>query len=215
MSGLGSYLKSVREGRNISIDEISQKTRINKRIIEEIESENYRYLNENGYPLVFILTYARELGADTARVEDDIDKMLNRKSKTVSKTKKKREKKILISTKTISIVFVLVLSVALYFIVYSLYKNNSLNFSWDVFSSLFKKTKTEKHSTKSVPSLRDSVNLRIATMSQPEIDTEKFIIYEECLRDSNDYVNEIIFNNRKSSLNSEINPDLNPSGLMP
>ncbi len=64
MAELGEYLKSVRENKGITIEEISETTKINPRYIKAIEEGKYEIIGGDVYCKGFIRNYARSLGLD-------------------------------------------------------------------------------------------------------------------------------------------------------
>jgi cytoskeleton protein RodZ len=65
---LGAYLKSKREALNISLQEISQVTRIRRSILEDIENNRYDLLPPKVFAQGFIKSYASYLGLDESEV---------------------------------------------------------------------------------------------------------------------------------------------------
>lgn len=64
----GAYLKSKREALNISLQEISQVTRIRRSILEAIENNRYDLLPPKVFAQGFIKNYASYLGLDESEV---------------------------------------------------------------------------------------------------------------------------------------------------
>lgn len=67
MSGFGASLKRERELRGISIQEIARTTKISTRMLEAIETENFKALPGGVFNRGFIRSYARGIGLN----EDD------------------------------------------------------------------------------------------------------------------------------------------------
>lgn len=59
----GAELKRARIEKGLSLDNISQKTKINKKYLEAIENDQFDFLHEP-YVLVFIKAYTKALGLD-------------------------------------------------------------------------------------------------------------------------------------------------------
>jgi cytoskeletal protein RodZ len=68
MSSLGSYLRSERETRQVSVAEIAQTTRIPIRILNQIESDQFDQLPAEVFVRGFLRVYARELGLNEGQV---------------------------------------------------------------------------------------------------------------------------------------------------
>jgi len=67
---LGDYLKNKREAQNITLEEVSQATRIRRTILEAIENNNYDLIPPKVFTQGFIKSYASYLGLD----ENDVIK---------------------------------------------------------------------------------------------------------------------------------------------
>ncbi len=65
---LGSLLVSERQKRGLSLQDISEKTRIRLEILKAIEREDWKDLPEPAYIKGFLLSYARALGLDSEKV---------------------------------------------------------------------------------------------------------------------------------------------------
>ncbi len=64
MSELGQILKKTREEKNISLDEIQESTKIQRRYLEAIERGNFHMLPGHFYVRAFIKSYAEAVGLD-------------------------------------------------------------------------------------------------------------------------------------------------------
>ena len=67
---LGSNLRRAREEGGISLEEISQKTKISTRFLQAIENEQFDRLPGGLFSRSFVLQYARELGMDDMTVKE-------------------------------------------------------------------------------------------------------------------------------------------------
>jgi cytoskeleton protein RodZ len=65
---LGAYLKGKREALNISLQEVSQVTRIRRSILEAVENNRYDLLPPKVFAQGFIKSYASYLGLDESEV---------------------------------------------------------------------------------------------------------------------------------------------------
>src|SRR5690625_7056330 len=62
--GIGEKLKEIRETRNLSLDDIQEETKIQKRYLRAIEDGNFHILPGSFYARAFIKEYAQALGLD-------------------------------------------------------------------------------------------------------------------------------------------------------
>lgn len=68
MKGVGDILSFEREKLRLTIDEISQKTKIKKRFLIAIEKGDYLNLPDSVYTRGFILAYAQALGIEPQKI---------------------------------------------------------------------------------------------------------------------------------------------------
>ncbi|GGH81989.1 cytoskeletal protein RodZ [Pullulanibacillus pueri] len=68
MSELGQVLKEAREAKGLSLDEIQETTKIQKRYLAAIERGDYQILPGQFYIRAFIKSYAEALGLDTQEI---------------------------------------------------------------------------------------------------------------------------------------------------
>ncbi len=79
MSSLGSYLRSERELRQISLEEVAQTTRIPLRMLQRIEEDHLDELPGDVFARGFLKSYASTVGLD----EDDILERYSRREEKV------------------------------------------------------------------------------------------------------------------------------------
>ena len=68
-------LRDLRESRGISLEEISERTKINISYLEAIESGNFSQI-ETPYLRLFLRAYAEEIGGDSQRSLEQLDSFL-------------------------------------------------------------------------------------------------------------------------------------------
>jgi cytoskeleton protein RodZ len=64
MLSIGEELRSLRQGRNLSLEDVAQSTRISKRFLEYIETNRFDQLPGGAFNRAFIKSYAQFLGMD-------------------------------------------------------------------------------------------------------------------------------------------------------
>ncbi len=79
METLGTKLKSAREKRKLSLEDVSQKTKIRLHIIKAFEDGNFAILPPV-YAKSFIITYSKYLDIPQSEINDELDELF--KSKT-------------------------------------------------------------------------------------------------------------------------------------
>jgi cytoskeletal protein RodZ len=89
---LGKYLKKERESRNLSLKQVSQKTRISEHVLTSIEEDRHDLLPAATYVKGFLSAYARFLGMDP---NDVLSRYPNRfEGKGISRSETPAPKKI-------------------------------------------------------------------------------------------------------------------------
>ncbi len=68
MASVGLILKKEREKKKISLDDVSEETKIGKKYLLAIESDNYTIFPGETYVIGFIRNYARAIGLDPADI---------------------------------------------------------------------------------------------------------------------------------------------------
>ncbi|WP_187254429.1 helix-turn-helix domain-containing protein [Alkalicoccus halolimnae] len=71
MSELGNKLKKARQEKGVSLDELQQKTKIQKRYLEAIEAGNYSEMPGDFYARAFIKSYAEAVGLHSAELFEE------------------------------------------------------------------------------------------------------------------------------------------------
>ena len=72
MSKFYKELKELRESRKISLDEISERTKINVQYLQDIEKGAFQDI-ETPYLRLFLRAYAEEIGSDSQRALEQLD----------------------------------------------------------------------------------------------------------------------------------------------
>ena len=72
MSKFYKELKELRESRKISLDEISERTKINVQYLQDIEKGSFEDI-ETPYLRLFLRDYAEEIGSDSQRALEQLD----------------------------------------------------------------------------------------------------------------------------------------------
>ncbi len=73
MASFGNKLKSLREAKGMSVEELSEITHANRELIREFESDNFAKVTAAVYGRAFVKEFAKVLGADPAPLRDSFD----------------------------------------------------------------------------------------------------------------------------------------------
>ncbi len=202
MDTIGKYLKEAREAKNLSIDDVSDTTRIKIAFLECIEKDDFSPIGGFGYAKVMLATYAKAVGANVEKVmamfeqyydSDDFEmKPLHRKSRD--------RRKLLLPGNILSILFLIVVVVILTIVVVQLYKKGLLDFSM---GKQLEEVSTEQVEQQPEPDPKqDNDEPEPATTQQPEpVQEQQVVLDKDALRDTIDYVDQILFEGEESTFN--------------
>ncbi len=127
MEQLGSYLKELREGAVITIEQVYDETRIRKEQIQAIEEGSIRRLGDYGYARAIVSSYARYLNADQEMVMRGFDLCFPEDCKSGYQAPKlPKERKIMLSTNFLWMLVIVTLSLSLAFILFHSYNKGYL-----------------------------------------------------------------------------------------
>jgi len=100
LESIGSFLKRRREELGLTLEEIAQSTKINKKYLEAIEADRFDLLPQRVYGKVFVTAYARRMGL----TQEELDHKLEVIEETsVWKLDRPRSKK---NPKTLDFIFI-------------------------------------------------------------------------------------------------------------
>jgi cytoskeletal protein RodZ len=195
IESIGVYLKSLREQKKITLEKISEKTRIKVRFLEDIENNVFTNLGGMGYAKAIIINYARNLGADEEKILHLFDEQMNQKPKFVPHVKSIQPKKLIIPPKIFLFFLLIIVIIALTYLVIHLYKNNVQ--VWPP----FKKTEQKTETAKKVETPVKPQTFDLQEKSDELKEVEQSTINETVLRDTTDYLNEFMFKDKESPFN--------------
>lgn len=89
---LGAQLRRAREARGLSLSDIAEETRISRRYLEAIESDNYAKLPGGIFNRSFIKTYARKVGVDETRALEDYSREMRERGTEGEEVSPSRQK---------------------------------------------------------------------------------------------------------------------------
>jgi cytoskeletal protein RodZ len=233
MDSIGKYLKEKRESQNLSISKISEEIKLKEYILNQIENDDFDAIGDIGFIKIMVITYCRALGGDEELVLRNIKAKFDKKTEPPIKinTAKKRKRPILLSMGLIYFVLLILLVFVLSLSVIKFYKQGSMSFKAIreqlAFSDNKEKPVAEEKIETDVDSLwtkhREIFNKtnqinddNITVINTTKIDTSNKTNTQEItpqrplnnnhnyLNDNTDYVNLLIFNNKKTPLNQEI-----------
>ncbi len=223
---IGQYLKSVREEKKLTLENIFEKTKIKIRILQDIENDNFENLGGLGYVKATIATYARTIGADQNKILIRLDKRENFKPNHISRIKSIQPRKLMIPANIFAIFLLIILIIVLTLIIFKLNKDGILKSPFRKKIKAKVETKKEiekkeesgkdinspkKENENSENSYKQNSKKESEKGSQltekPEIrdldekKSEILTLNEIALSDTNDHVDKYIFKGKESPFN--------------
>ncbi len=196
---IGEYLQTIREKKNLTLEDIFEITKIRVRLLEKLESNLFDDLGGIGYAKAMILTYAKALGITEDQIHELLQNQFNTKPQYISKSISTQPRKFLLPTKIFSVMLLIIVIVS-YFVI-NLYKDGIL--TWPPFKKanagmeIKPKEKTEKpleiESKRIVPkSKKEDEMVLVEQVEKPKVNA---------IDDSTDHLNELLFKDKKSPFN--------------
>lgn len=203
---IGEYLQSFRKEQGIMLRDISEKTCISVKYLENIENDNYDDMGGIGYAKAITVSYAKALGANDKLV---LHLFNSRYTKPVPKTLYRREhqpRKFMIPTSIFSILLLVVLIAALSLVIVRLHEEGKLSFPFrDLFNSAkTEKAKVENSKVKNSVSIYDSLQEEKKANKQQKknlSESQGVQIDISALQDSTDYTDKYLFKGKDSPYN--------------
>ena len=189
MENIGEYLSALRLEKSITLEEISEKTKIKLRILKDIENGSIDKLGGKGYAKALIITYARAIGADVDKIVTMFDSIYSNSNLKFYRAQPAQPKKYLIPVNLFSIIFLIILIIILTLFTLKLYKEGKLK------APIFKKISTKLNLKSTLK--QDSISSKMKLLDIEE-ETEENIINEDALHDTTNYLKDIIFKDKSS-----------------
>jgi len=198
---IGKYLSTIREMKNLSLEDISEITKINVRLLENVENNLFDDLGGIGYAKAMILTYAKALGITEDQIHERLQNQFNTKIQYAPISFSTQPRKFLLPTKIFSVMLLIIVIVFLSYFVINLYKDGVL--TWPPFNKadakmqIKPKEKTEKpleiESKRIIPERKKEDDMvLVEQIETPDVNA---------IDDSTDHLNELLFKDKKSPFN--------------
>ncbi len=125
MDSIGQYIKSIRDERNLSIDELAEITLIKKEYLELLEEDRIEDLGGFGVVKSYAYTIVRKLNINQAKIISIIEsKYPEYKVNNFKSLEYKQEHKFLISYNLIYAIIIITVTIFLIGYVVDMFKNN-------------------------------------------------------------------------------------------
>ena len=191
---IGKYLKTIREQKNISLEEVSRHTKIKLHFLKAVEDDRIQDLTDLPYARLTILNYTRYIGVDSNEVLNTFDKQTKKipeKKVIGSRVDKKEdyEKKVLIPKIVFQIVLLIIFVVILFVVGFYLHKKGKLQ------RNIFEQPKD--YSSELIPEQKNIKKFDVDKTQETPVDTTsieeiKFAYKEE------EFLQKYIFENKHS-----------------
>lgn len=196
MESIGKYLKNLREEKNLSLEQISEQTKIKVRILQDIESDNFAGMGGDGYAKAMLLNYAKQVNGNSQKILEKYNETHQTKDISyIIESPNVVQNKMLISGNILYIILLAVLIITLTFVTIHFYKSGMLK-------SPFKSNKTEQTEKKEVTpktivpknDIKTNVTKQIKDLEKNEV--KKITINKDALSDTTDYLNKLMFKDK-------------------
>lgn len=191
---IGEYLREIRVEKDLTLEDISEATKIKVRILKDIEANNFDNLGGRGYAKALILTYARYLQADIEVVLGMLEACFATVKVKYYRTGETQPRKYMISTSVFSLILLILLIAAITYFSVKLYKEGKLHFPFRILSP-------RSHTEEPVDSSQ-AVTPQLPT-SQEEINPllPEETLNLEALHDTVNYARQLLFKDKDSPFN--------------
>lgn len=193
IESIGAYLKSLRQQKRLSLEQISDATRIKVRLLDEIENDIFTNLGGLGYAKAMVINYARFLGADEDKILNLFNEKFSQKPIHISHEKSIQPKKIMLPENIFGIILLIAVIIALTFLVIYLYNNDII--TWPPFKKIESKIDVNKEIFEP-----DTTSVLNKLRTGPEIEPSEEL-NQQALLDTTDYLNELLFKDKENPFN--------------
>lgn len=198
---IGKYLHSMREKKNLTLEDVSEITKIKVRLLKKLESNLFDDLGGIGYAKAMIVTYAKAIGITEDQIRELLQNQFNTKPQYLPKSDSTQPRKFLLPTKIFSVMLLIIVIALLSYLVINLYQDGIL--TWPPFEKadsgmkIIPKKTTEKplesESKRVVPKIeKEEEMVLMEQIVEPEV---------KAIDDSTDHLDELLFKDKKSPFN--------------
>lgn len=180
---IGEYLYTVRNEKNLTLEEVSEITKIKVRILEAIEANKFDDLGGLGYVKALLVTYAKAINADKTKILKMIDEAYQGIQVKYSRPLPEQPtKKYQFHMNLVYLILLVILIIVLTVFVVNLYREGKLN------SPFFKIFERQR----STPTEVMEDTLKTETPIEPNT-AESALFDPEALHDTANYTSQLLF----------------------
>ncbi len=209
MENIGSYIQQLRIEKNLSLDDVADKTRLKIYMIIDIENNIFGAFDNLGHAKIFLNTLIKCLNGDQKIAFDLLEKEFSQKTVVLtSLVKHKRQNKIMLSSNFFYAVFLVIFIIILSSVVIYFYNQGKLSFgelkkSFELNKDTKQENKDVKVNVVPTDSVWEKQNQVLKTKSDGS--TNKIQLNNaQVIYDTTDYIGDILFKRNESPLNPTI-----------
>ncbi len=193
---IGKFLKLEREKQALTLEQVSEDTKIKIRLLKNIENNDFSNLGGTGYAKAMLMNYARYLKINEKKTTEILNQTFKIKQTYLRHDKSIQPKKLVLPANFFAFVALVIVVIILTFFIIFLFKSGTL--TWPPFQNEKSKVETKKVQIK----VKDKPSkLEMIKQQKKEPPIQKSKIDKKALKDTTDYLNELLFENKKNPLN--------------
>lgn len=212
MENLGQYLKALREEKQISLEAVHNDLKLSVEQIEAIENNRLSLLGNYGFAKAMVYSYIRFLNADEQLAMNLFGLVWPAQKQSDFIPKKPiKEKKVLISTNFIWLIAIILIMIILGAIIWVSYSRGYLERPFEklkakpdtIVTVHLKEQQSDKPDTIRARMLKIARENRNSQTEPAESKTRETAKNKNALKDTTDYINEFIFQDKESPFNQK------------
>jgi transcriptional regulator with XRE-family HTH domain len=221
MDSIGKYLKERRESLNLSIEEVSDDTKLKTYNIKQIENDDYAAIKDVGFIKIMVITYCRALEGDEDMVLKRLNQIFDQPIEPPIKiTTVKNKKPVILPLNLFWFICIGIVCIGLFYGFYTLYQNDSfsLNAIRDQLAATKKRTTSSSQTAIVAPDsvflqqrrifnqvMNNDVDHNVFREQNYDVEPQSDVTQDRrFLLDRTDYVGQLLFNNQISPLNPDV-----------
>lgn len=215
---IGEYLAQKRKDKGLSLEEISETTKIKIRILENVESNRFEEFPAPGYAKAIINSYAKAINAQNTKLQQMIDTRFATKQVLNARFSSVQPKKMLIPTNLFWMILLIILVIIIIFTAIKMTQSGILKSPFKRVKQQVEKVKKEINTENESPKITKTkaeiqkeekvlgkISIKPKMFQEAEkIEREKMIrekdasLNKTALRDTTNYINKLLFKREKN-----------------
>ncbi len=122
MTKIGEKLRKARKNKNLTLEELEERTKIRKKYLRAIEEGNYEIIPGHIYIKAFIKGYANEIGLKGEEMVKKYEELLQQQQKNKKEKKQKEnENKKFFHKKWVKLIIMLLITSLIFIVIYNVF----------------------------------------------------------------------------------------------